>query len=110
MIAFAAAMLLAGADQASLRHTFAECLTTASTRAKNQKVAPEGFIDFARAACDGSAEPFRSALTETNVSHGMSRKAAASDAASQVDDYYSERLENYKIEIEPLPPLPKKAD
>ena len=40
---------------------------------------------------------------KANVSHGMARKAAQSDAASQVSDYYSERAESYKFAVEPAP-------
>jgi hypothetical protein len=108
MIVIAAAMLLAGADTSSLRHDFADCLKQASARAKTQKVEPDGFVAFAKSACAGVEAPFVSALTSANVSHGMAKKAAASDAQSQVGDYYSERLDSYKMDLQPLPPAPPK--
>jgi hypothetical protein len=49
------------------------------------------------------ADTFDASLTTANVKHGLSKKAAAADAATQIKDYYTERLENYKIEIQPLP-------
>ena len=76
--------------------------------AQNQKIAVEGFVDFVRSTCSTAAAPFEASLTSANVSHGMSKKAAAADAADQIKSYYEERLENYKIEIQPLPePKPK---
>ena len=107
MIGIVMSMLLAGAG-ADLRHDFADCLKQADTKAQSQKVAVEGFVAFAKTTCASAQAPFESSLTTTNVSHGMSKKAAASDAADQIDSYYSERLENYKIEIEPLPPAKPK--
>ena len=107
MIIFAAALLAAGAG-ADLRHDFADCLKQASAQARNQKVGVDGFVAFAKTNCAGSEAPFQASLVSANVSHGMSKKSAASDAASQIDDYYSERLDTYKAEAEPLPSEPAK--
>ena len=112
MILIAAALMLAGGDQGALRQSFSACLKQANSEAKAQNLVADGFVAFARGKCSGVAEPFQSSLTSANVSHGMSKKAAASDAATQIDDYYTERLENYKIEIQPLmapkaPPKPQ---
>ena len=104
MILIVAALMLSGADQGSLRHGFAECLKQSNSEAKAQNIGPDAFVEFARTKCANAASPFQASLIDSNVSHGMSKKSAASDAASQVDDYYSERLENYKIELQPLPP------
>ena len=103
MIGIFVTMLLAGAG-ADLRHDFADCLNQADSKAQTQKLAAEGFIAFAKTTCAGSQAPFESSLTSANISHGMSKKAAATDAADQIDSYYTERLENYKIELQPLPP------
>ncbi len=111
MITIALAMMAAGPSQADLRHSFAECLSQASTKAKSQKIGADGFVAFAKTSCSSAATPFADALASTNVSHGMSRKAAATDAQSQVDDYYDERLENYKVELEPIAPeVPPKSN
>ena len=107
MIIFAAALMLGGAG-ADVRHDFSDCLKQASAQARNQKVGVEGFIAFAKTNCANAEAPFQASLVTANVSHGMSKKSAASDAASQIDDYYSERLDSYKIDMEPLPPEPAK--
>jgi hypothetical protein len=103
MIGIVVTMLIAGSG-ADLRHDIADCLKQADSRAQSQKIAPEGFVDFARTTCSTAAAPFESALTSTNVKNGMSKRAAAADAADQIKSYYDERLQNYKIELEPLPP------
>ena len=97
------AMMLAGSG-ADARHDFADCLKQADSKALTQKIDAEGFVTFARTNCANVEGPFQSSLISANVSHGMSKKAAASDAASQIGDYYSERLDNYKIEMEPMTP------
>jgi len=102
MIGIVLSMLIAGSG-ADLRHDFADCLKQADTKAQNQKITPEAFVDFARTTCSTAADPFEASLTTANVKNGMSKKAAAADAATQIKDYYTERLENYKIEIQPLP-------
>ena len=107
MIVFVAAMLLAGAGDS--RHDFTQCLKEAASKAVNQKIGADGFVAFARTNCAAAEAPFAASLTSANVSHGMSKRAAASDAASQVSDYYSERLDNYKIELQPLGPEPATA-
>ncbi len=106
MIVLAVAVMLAGASEAETRHNFSECLNRAMTQAQAQKVAPDAFIAFAQTACGATAAPFEEALVKTNVGHGMARKAAQTDAASQVTDYYSERLENYRFMVEPAPTQP----
>lgn len=102
MIGIVMTMLLAGGGL-DLRHDFAACLKQADSRAQTQKVAAEGFVEFARSACEAAAAPFEASLTSANISHGMSKKAAAADAADQIKSYYEERLENYKIELQPMP-------
>jgi hypothetical protein len=103
MIGIVVTMLLAGAG-ADLRRDFATCLKQASSKAQTEKVAADGFVAFARTTCASTEAPFQASLTTTNVSHGMSKKAAATDAADQIESYYTERLENYKIELQPLAP------
>ena len=102
MISVIVTLLIAGSG-ADLRHDFADCLKQADAKAQNQKIAPDAFVDFARTTCSTAADPFEASLTTANVKNGMSKKAAATDAAGQIKDYYTERLENYKIELQPLP-------
>lgn len=103
MIGIVLAMMVAGSG-ADARHDFAECLKQADSKAQTQKVGADGFVDFARTSCASAQQPFEASLVDSNVSHGMSKKAAASDAASQISDYYSERLDNYKAESAPEAP------
>jgi hypothetical protein len=101
MIMFVAAVMLAGADSAEVRHGFVECLKTAVAKAKTQNVGADGFVDFARSTCAGAEQPFKSMLTDANVKHGMSKKASATDASQQVSDYYSEWQDNYSADLTP---------
>lgn len=96
-------MLAGSGAGADLRHDFVQCLKGAASQAKTQKVGIDGFIDFARTNCANSEAPFKSSLVSANVTHGMSRKESASDAASQLSDYYAEWLENYKTDLGPAP-------
>ena len=96
------AMMIAGGG-ADLRHDFADCLKQAANKAQREKVGADTFVDYARTNCASAEAPFQASLVSSNVSHGMSKKAAASDAAAQISDYYSERLDNYKIELQPIP-------
>ena len=93
-----AAMLAMAGNGTDARHDFVQCLKQASTDAKSQKVGVDGFVEFAKNACGTAEAPFRSTLVNADVSHGMSRKESDSDAASQIRDYYSERLDSYKYD------------
>lgn len=108
MIGIVVAMMVAGSGVDS-RHDFAECLKQADSKAQVQNIAADGFVAFAQSACASVETPFEASLVSSNVSHGMSKKAAATDAASQVSDYYSERLDNYKVELQPLAPAKPSA-
>jgi hypothetical protein len=114
MIVIAAAMLLAGSE-ADLRHSFVECLKSASVNAQRQSIASDGFVAFAKAACAAAEGPFRSTLVNANVQHGMSKKESASDASQQVSDYYSEWNDKYSADApapaaaKPAPPAPTPA-
>jgi hypothetical protein len=101
MIVFVAAMMLAGGDPGDLRHDFVQCLKGALSQAKAQKMGVDGFVAFAKTTCAGSEAPFKASLVTANVSHGMSRRDSASDAESQLSDYYSEWHDNYASELQP---------
>jgi hypothetical protein len=101
MIVIAAALLLAGSDT-ELRQNFVACLKTASVKAGSQKIGADAFIDFARAACATAEEPFKATLVNANVQHGMSRKESASDANSQITDYYTEWKDKYADDLPPV--------
>lgn len=102
MIMIAVAAMLAGADPgAEPIHNFIQCLRQAVSDAKSQKVAPDGFVAFARQHCASAEAPYKSSVISADVQHGMSHKEAISDAASLADSYYSERLDDYKVGYKP---------
>lgn len=101
MILGLAAFAAAAQSQADLRVTFIECLKSAMTQAKAQKVTLDGYVDFARSNCSQSLDPFRASLVKSNVSHGMSRKAADADADMLVKDYLDEYRDRYKFKLDP---------
>lgn len=97
MITIVIAAMLGGADPgASSIHNFMQCLHQADADARSQKVVPDGFVAFAKQHCASVETPYHASLVGEDVSHGMSHKEAVSDAASIIDSYYSERLDNYK--------------
>jgi hypothetical protein len=100
MIIVAAALLVAVAD-VDLRSSFVSCLKSASNEAVHQKIALGRFVDFARSRCAGTEEPFKAALTNANVQHGMSRKDSALDASQQLTDYYNEWKDKYTDDAPP---------
>ena len=101
MITILIAAMLGGAGaETELRNTFADCLKAAVQQAKTQKIAPDGYVAFARTACANSEAPFKAALINADVQHGMSHKDSVSDADSQLDDYFSEWLDHYKADVQ----------
>jgi hypothetical protein len=108
MIVIAAAMLLAGAGPSdALMVNFSNCLKTAHSRAKSQNVPVDNFDAFLRSACATTEQPYKASVLQLDLHHGMSKKDAAADAASMVNDYYSERLDDYKSEMEASGAAPK---
>jgi hypothetical protein len=105
MIVLVAAMMLAGSD-ADVRHDFVACLKTAQAQAEQQKIGADAFVNFARTACAAAEQPFKAALVNADVQHGMSRKDSASDANQQVSDYYHEWNDRYSADAPP-PAAPK---
>jgi hypothetical protein len=96
MIGLVVSMLIAGAGGgADLRHDFVQCLKTAAAQAKAQKIGTDGFQAFAQTTCAASEAPFKASLVSANVSHGMSKRESAADAAAQVNDYYLQWDGNY---------------
>ena len=110
MITIVIAALLGGADaSAATIHNFIQCLRQTESEAKSQNVPPDGFVAFARQHCGSAEAPYKSALTSDDVQHGMSHKAAESDAASVINGYYSDRLDDYKVGYKPAAPQPKEV-
>ena len=87
MIVLALALMLAGATENSARAHFTACLKTAYEKGGDQKIAPDGFVAFAKLTCAGDIAGFRSSVISYDVKAGWTRKKAEPDADSQVGDY-----------------------
>ena len=97
MITILIAGMVAGADpSATYIRNFMQCLHDVDSDARSQKLAPEAFDAFARQHCASVEAPYKASVVTEDVSHGMSHKAAISDAASVIDSYYSERRDGYQ--------------
>lgn len=102
MIAIAMAAMLAGADPGGgLLHDFVDCLRKASSQASSQKTTPDGLVAFMKGQCASAESSYRASLVNADVQHGMSHKAATSDAESILKSYYDEKLDDYKVAYKP---------
>ena len=93
-----AAMQSTAAD--SSRKAFTACLREAVEKGKAEKVALGGFDAYERAHCAPVSAKFADVLVSFDVKNKVPRKQAASDAESQITDYYTETNERYKYQIE----------
>ena len=69
-------------------------------KGKAEKVAAAGFDAYVRGQCASAGTTFRDAMVSFDVKNKVPRKQAASDAESQVTDYYVETGERYKFQTE----------
>lgn len=76
---------------------FRGCLREAATKAKSEKVPGDGIEAYLKTACTAQMGTLTDALIAFRMKNGMTRKAAASDAAMTVDDYISTPADNYKF-------------
>ena len=90
MIALALALMLAGATDNSARAQFTACLKTAYEKGGDQKIAPAGYMAFAKLSCAAEIAGFRTSVIGYDVKAGWTRKKAEPDADSQVGDYLDE--------------------
>ena len=95
---YAAAFQTAAAD--SSRKAFTACLRAAVDKGKAEKVAAAGFDAYVRGQCATASSTFRDAMVSFDVKNKVPRKQAASDAESQITDYYVETGERYKFQTE----------
>ena len=79
---------------------FRGCLRESSTKATNEKVAPDAIDAYLRAACGAQLSTLKSAVVAFRVKNGMSRKSAAEDASMTVDDYLATSVEKYQFMAE----------
>lgn len=76
---------------------FRGCLREAASKAKSEKVAGDGIETYLKKSCTAQMSTLTEALVAFRMKNGMSRKAAADDAAMTVDDYVSTPADNYKF-------------
>lgn len=101
-----AAAVAAAPTQATIRtnrQAFVSCLHDAAEAAGSQKVSADGFEAFVMERCQARVTAFKDALIGFDVSNGVARKAASSDAQLQVDDYLAGAKDNYQLRMEPRP-------
>ncbi|MEO5772891.1 MAG: hypothetical protein ABIQ32_02065 [Sphingomicrobium sp.] len=98
ILTMASAMYLAGL-QASItapRVAFTNCLKKAEASAKAEKVAPEAYVGYLRAACGPQGERLKNALVAFDLKHGVARGRAVGDASADVSDGFSSSAQSYK--------------
>jgi hypothetical protein len=76
---------------------FRGCLREAAAKAKSEKVTGDGIEAYLKNACTAQMGTLTDALVAFRMKNGMTKKAAASDAAMTVDDYISTPADNYKF-------------
>jgi hypothetical protein len=95
----ASALMLAAlqANVAAPTSAFRGCLHDATTKATSEKVSADTIEDYLRKACTVQMDTLRGALVAFRMKNGMSKKAAADDAAMTIDDYVATPSDNYKF-------------
>lgn len=95
---------------------FRGCLREATAKATSEKVSPDAIEAYLRNACTVQAKSLSNALIAFRLKNGMSKKAAADDAAMTVDDYVLTPVDNFKFMAArnapaqaPPPPAPPQA-
>jgi hypothetical protein len=77
--------------------SFRGCLREAVSKAKTDKVPANAIEAYLKKACTAQMGSLDEVLIAFRMKNGMTRKAAASDAAMTVDDYISTPADNYKF-------------
>lgn len=117
LILVATSSIVLTALQASINapaDAFRGCLREATTKAKSDKVAPDGIADYFRNNCSVQMDTLRKAVVAFRVKNGMARKAALDDAELTVEDYMAAPIDRYQVIAEinksaPPPPAPAAA-
>jgi hypothetical protein len=79
--------------------TFRHCLHDAATKASGDKVGGDKIEDYLKSTCTVQMNALTSAIITFRTKNGMSKKAAADDAAMTVDDYVATPADNYRFMI-----------
>ncbi|HZU50787.1 MAG TPA: hypothetical protein VE968_02810 [Sphingomicrobium sp.] len=95
----ASAIYMSGVQAAIAAPTdaFRGCLRDAASKAKSEKVTGDGIEAYLKKSCTAQMGTLTDALVAFRMKNGMTRKAAAADAAMTVDDYVSTPADNYKF-------------
>lgn len=78
------------------REAFTACLKESIEKAAAQKVAGDDYDSFVRTQCGGQLGSFKSAVVSFDMKNKMSKKDAASDADSMIDDFVSGSANHYR--------------
>lgn len=118
LVASAISLAATQASIAAPTDAFRGCLREAAVKAKGDKVPGEGIEAYLKSTCSAQMGSLKDALVAFRMKNGMTRKAAADDAAMTVDDYISTPADNYKFMANmdapkpaaaPVPPAPTPA-
>jgi uncharacterized protein YqfA (UPF0365 family) len=107
-----ASAIIFTALQASINaptQAFRGCLKTATAKATETKVAPDGIEDFFKNECRVEMESLKSAVVAFRVKNGMARKTAIEDANMTVEDYMAAPADRYRFVAE-MDAAPAKAE
>lgn len=98
ILTMASAMYLAGLQAAITgpRIAFTNCLKKAEVSAKAEKIAPDAYAEYLRAACGAQGDRLKSALVAFDVKNGVSRTRASNDASMDVTDGFTASAKTYK--------------
>ena len=76
---------------------FRGCLKSASAKAGEAKVDPDGIEDYFKTECNAQMESLKSAVVAFRVKNGMAKKAALEDANLTVEDYMAAPADRYRF-------------
>lgn len=109
----AASVVYLAAFQATIdapRQAFWACAKVQKSKAMDEKVAGDSYEAYLRKACSSELGSLQAAIAAVDIKNGMTRKAADSDAASSINDYVSDPVDNYKTDFAAMsPPKPAAA-
>ena len=78
------------------RKNFGNCLNKVVQSKVGDKLAEDAFKAAAKAACANEENAFRTAWVTYEVGMKTKRADAEQNAASQIDDYFANAVDNYK--------------
>ena len=95
-----ASAILLTALQASINaptEAFRGCLKSATAKATETKVAPDGIENYFKTECGVQMESLKNAVVAFRVKNGMARKTAVEDANMTVEDYMAAPADRYRF-------------